>query len=271
MNRLTRKLGELQSVNRKALSIFITAGFPDLESTVGIVRTLGENGADFIELGIPFSDPLADGPTIQKSSDIALRNGVTIEKVFGMLSELRSVSDIPVVLMGYVNPLLSYGVEKFAAKAAVSGADGLIVPDLPPEESAELREAADRHALSTIFLAAPTTPDERLRRLDEASTGFLYCVSMTGVTGRRNGLSGDTLDFLKRCRRVVKKNPTLAGFGISGGSDAAMLAPYCDGIIVGSALIKTILAHREADYTEACASLARELRKGLDESIAETV
>jgi tryptophan synthase alpha chain len=188
MNRLIHKIEILRGSGNKALSMFITAGYPSIDATAEIVKTLESSGTDFIELGIPFSDPLADGPVIQQSSDTAIRNGVTIPVVFDIVAAIRSVSDIPIVLMGYINPILSYGIDRFMKTASSKGADGVIVPDIPVEESEDYRRTALKNNLSPIFLTSPTTDDTRIRQIDDASEGFVYCVSVTGVTGRSNGL-----------------------------------------------------------------------------------
>jgi tryptophan synthase alpha chain len=265
MNRLTRKLLSLRGENKKALSMFITAGYPSPDATIGIVLELERSGADIIELGIPFSDPLADGPTIQKSSDIAIKNGTTLRSVLSMVERIRNESDIPLVLMGYVNPLLAYGLERFMEDAAARGADGVIVPDIPIEEAEAYRNAALTHNLSPVFLAAPTSTDGRLKKIDELSEGFVYCVSITGVTGRSNGLPAYVEEYLRRCKKHIVKNPMLVGFGISTADDARKLAPHADGVIVGSALIQCIMNNPEDRYLEPIAAFVRELRNGLDQ------
>lgn len=263
-NRIHKILNTCRKTNRKALSIFITAGYPEIDATPSIVKTLEKAGADIIELGIPFSDPLADGPTIQHSSDSAIKNGVTITTVFDIVAKIRRDSDIPIVLMGYVNPVMAYGMEKFMKTAATKGVDGLIVPDIPVEESGEYREFALHNNLAPIFLAAPTSSDERLKQIDAASEGFVYCVSLTGVTGKTNGLSDNVSGYLKRCKKCITHNPILVGFGISSGKDAHDLAPHADGIIVGSALIKRIQNQRNGDYYPEINAFVRDLREGLD-------
>lgn len=240
MNLLSHKLLTLRRDGKKALSMFVTAGYPSVDTTVEIVEVLESGGADIIEIGIPFSDPLADGPTIQHASDVALKNGITVEKVFALVKSIRSNSSIPLVLMGYINPILAYGFERFAADASAAGADGIIIPDLPVEESELWCRFARSRNISTIFLAAPTTSVARLQLLDEKSDGFVYCVSVTGVTGERNGLPTSLREYLKRCREVIRKNPILVGFGISTEEDVNLIAPYADGVIVGSALINLL-------------------------------
>lgn len=263
-NRIHKKLDELRSKNRKALSIFITAGYPTIDATPDIVGILEESGADIIELGIPYSDPLADGPTIQHSSDIALRNGVTLTTVFETVDRIRDKSNIPVVLMGYVNPLISYGIERFMETTSQKGVDGLIIPDLPVEESDEYRSLAIQHNLAPVFLAAPTTSDTRLKQIDDISEGFVYCVSITGVTGQTNGLPENVRDYLQRCKSNITRNPVLVGFGISSGDDARKLAPYSDGIIIGSSLIKKINDAHDGNIFSDISIFIKELREGLD-------
>ncbi|MBI1802854.1 MAG: tryptophan synthase subunit alpha [Ignavibacteria bacterium] len=264
MNRLSKRLESLRRDNRKALSLFVTAGFPSADSTVPLVIQLADAGADLIELGIPFSDPIADGPTIQNSSEVALRNGMSLPKTLEIAREIRKQSDVPLVLMGYANPIYAYGLMKFLGSCKETGIDGTIIPDMPLEESEEYRTMAQQCDIATIFLAAPTTPPERLVQLDQASSGFLYCVSITGVTGERQALAAQAESFLRRARASVKKNPLLVGFGISTPEDARRVAALSDGIIVGSALVKILQnanAHHAIDHA---VEYARSLREALD-------
>ncbi|MFN0156931.1 MAG: tryptophan synthase subunit alpha [Bacteroidota bacterium] len=240
MNRLGTHLSILQEKGEKALTLFLTAGFPKLNSTPSLVLMLEKAGADIIELGMPFSDPLADGPIIQESSAIALNNGMTLEHVLENVREIRKTSEIPIVLMGYVNPILAYGLDKFFVDASHAGVDGIILPEVPLEESARFAALIDSAGLANIMLVAPTTPVERVQRIDEVSSGFLYCVSMTGVTGMKR--SGGNNGFIKHVKSNAKRNPVLVGFGISSLADARMYARDSDGVIVGSALIKRLLA-----------------------------
>lgn len=240
MNRITKKFEEKGS--DKLMSLFITAGYPDLESTVDLVLGFEEHGADIIELGIPFSDPLADGPTIQYSSDIAISKGISINLIFDMVQEIRKSSEIPIILMGYMNPILRYGVSDFCKKAASVGVDGLILPDIPVEESGLIEQEASENNLPIIYLVAPNTTDKRMKLADQKSDGFVYCVSVTGVTGARDGneVSNSVSKFIERVRVNVTKNPVLVGFGIKSYDDAKAIASNADGFIVGSALIDTI-------------------------------
>lgn len=241
-NRTTdRKNNSLPEAD-KIMSLFLTAGYPDLESTVDLILGFEQNGADIIELGMPFSDPLADGPTIQFASNEAIKKGITMERIFSMIREIRETSDIPIVLMGYINPVLSYGVEEFCKEASEAGVDGLIIPDVTLEESAIISEPAATYGLSLIYLVAPNTSSERMRRIDEASNGFVYCVSVTGVTGAREGdeVARSVQRFINRVNENVTKNPRLIGFGIRSHDDAKLISEQADGFIVGSALIDEI-------------------------------
>ena len=255
----------LKHANRKALSLFVTAGYPTIGTTVPLVAALAKAGADVIELGIPFSDPIADGPTIQLSSEVALRNGVTLAKTFEMVKEIRQQTDIPLVLMGYANPAYAFGLGQFLSKCKEAGVNGTIIPDLSLEESDEYRTLAAQNNVATIFLAAPTTSSERLVQLDQASTGFLYCISITGVTGERQGLASPAEAFLKQARACVKKNPLLVGFGISTPSDARRIAALSDGVIIGSALIKILQASSGNHAIENAVKFAGSIRAALDE------
>lgn len=238
MNRVVETFRRLRSSGTKALIPYITPEFPSAGITVPLLRTLEEAGADMIELGIPFSDPLADGRTIQRSSERALRNGVTPVRVLEFVREFRSRSTIPVILMGYVNPLLQFGIDPFFRECREAGADALIVPDLPPEEALDVKEIADRNGIGITFLIAPTSSDERIRVIDRLSTDFTYCVSLTGVTGARAelGLNGSLDGFLHRVKKNTQK-PFVVGFGISGASQVERIWKYADGAVVGSALL----------------------------------
>jgi tryptophan synthase alpha chain len=263
--RLRTTLQQFKQNKRKALSLFITAGYPKLETTVPFVVALADAGADLIELGIPFSDPVADGPTIQHSSDIALRNGMTLQKTFEMAKEIRRQREIPIILMGYANPIFIFGLDNFMKACASIGIDGTIIADLPPEESHDYRISARLHDIAAIFLATPTTSNERLKELGTLSDGFLYCVSVTGVTGTRQGVAEEALTFLRRAREQVVRNPLLVGFGISSPEDARHVAPYSDGIIIGSALMK-LISDSSAGSIESAIEFVRSMRKALDES-----
>ena len=224
------------------MSLFITAGYPDLESTVDLVLGFEKNGADLIELGMPFSDPLADGPTIQYSSDVSIEKGISIDKIMDMVVEIRKKSEIPIILMGYMNPVLRYGVAKFCERAKAVGVDGFILPDIPVEESGLIEKEAAKVDIPIIYLVAPNTSDDRMQLADQKSEGFVYCVSVTGVTGARSGeeVSKSVNTFIERVGQQVTKNPKMVGFGIKSYEDAQQIAEKADGFIVGSALINTI-------------------------------
>jgi len=221
---------------------FITAGFPRADATGPVVEALADAGADMIEIGMPFSDPLADGPTIQRSSEVALRGGMTVRKTVAAVAALRHAGlETPLILMGYCNPLYAYGMDEFLADAAAAGVDGLIVPDIPPDEAAEFLAGCADVGMSATFLVAPNAPDERVRKVDAASTHFSYCVTVTGVTGARSDVPQRTVAFLQRVRALADK-PFVAGFGIKRPEHVVALGRYADGVVVGSALIDAIEA-----------------------------
>jgi tryptophan synthase alpha chain len=248
MNRIRSRLIGIQQNNKKALTIFITAGFPNLNDTTLIALKAEEGGADLIEIGMPFSDPLADGPVIQRSSARALRNGITLSRIFSQIDELRRRSEIPVALMGYLNPILSYGAGRFFAHAKDSGVDGIILPELPLEEANRFASTFHRRGLAQIFLVTPTTKQARQRLLDEASTGFLYCVSSTGVTGSR--ATSPDLDYVARVKRTAMNNPVLVGFGIRNRDDVRRFSSVSDGVIVGSACIEHLEKNGKAGFAK---------------------
>jgi len=225
--------------NRKALIPYVTVGYPSIEATLEIVPSLAECGADIIELGIPFSDPLADGPTIQQSSYEALQQGVTPEVCLEVAGKLRQRVDIPLVFMGYYNPVLHYGMGLFCAKCEEVGVDGFIIPDLPPEEGAELEDLTQKRGIDLIYLLAPTSTDDRIKLIAERSRGFVYLVSLTGVTGGRDTLPEELENFVDRVRQKAAQ-PLCVGFGISTPDQARRVANVADGVIVGSHVIRLI-------------------------------
>jgi tryptophan synthase alpha chain len=259
VGRIEDTLGRLKREEKKALVFFVTAGFPEKDSTAGIVATLQEGGADMVELGMPFSDPLADGPVIQHSSEVALTNGVTLESILESVARIRSSSDIPLILMGYLNPIMGFGVETFFSKAAESGVDGIILPELPLEEVQRFKDLIASNRLSQILLVTPTTSKDRIERIDAASSGFLYCVSTTGVTGTSR--KTDIGRYLERLRQSTFRNPLLVGFGIATPEDAAAVACVSDGVIIGSALIRQLDKKPTADQLRVW---ARSFRTALD-------
>lgn len=245
MNRIN-KLFERK--NKSVLSIYFTAGYPALNDTIDIAEALEKAGADFLEIGIPYSDPLADGPVIQNSSLRSIENGMTIKVLFEQLKELRKRVSIPVLLMGYFNPVLQYGVERFCAACAEVGVDGTIIPDLPMYEYEDLyQECFSRHKLSNVFLITPQTSDERIRHIDELTNGFIYLLSSASTTGKNLDLSSKTEEYFARIRNMNLKNPAMIGFGISDHASFSKASEYANGAIVGTAFVK-LLAND--DYKE---------------------
>ncbi|MDX1532002.1 MAG: tryptophan synthase subunit alpha, partial [Rhodothermales bacterium] len=222
------------------MGLFLTSGFPEPAATLPLLRALDDGGADFIELGMPFSDPLAEGLPIQQASARALAHGTTMADAFRTAEAFRGKSPTPLLLMGYVNPVLRYGPAAFCRDAAAAGVDGLILPDLPPEEADLVAEHAEASGLPLVFLVAPNTPDERVRLVDERATGFVYAVSVAGLTGGEIADADAVSAYLERVRRLVRNNPLLVGFGIRTAADAARLSRPTDGFIVGSALIREV-------------------------------
>jgi tryptophan synthase alpha chain len=265
--RITQRFAELRRAGELGIVAYITAGDPSLAATEGIVLALAEAGADVIELGVPFSDPLADGPTIQRASERALRAGTTLAGVLDLVKRIRAKSEVPLVLFSYFNPILQMGLEKFAAAAALAGADGVLATDLTPEEAGEYRRALHAHGLDTIFLGAPTSTDARLKLIAEASSGFLYLISRTGVTGARESLPEDLPSLVRRTRAVTSL-PIAVGFGISQPGHVSVLGGLVDAAVVGSALVEEIERAPSVDRAaEAVAARVRILkqaaRKGL--------
>jgi len=249
--RIARAFARARDERRLAIIVYVTVGYPERSATGPLLRAALDGGADLIELGVPFSDPLADGATVQRASEIALRNGVTLADCIGEAETLVRERDVPVLLMGYANPFLSYrrGLAGFAADAAGAGVAGIIVPDLPAEESAEFDQALGPEGLARIDLYAPTTPDARLARLVPSARGFVYCVSLTGVTGARRALAADVGDFVARVRRHTDL-PIAVGFGISTPEHVAALRGIADAVVVGSAALDAVAAapaQRRAD------------------------
>lgn len=240
MSRIAETFARLKAAGRTALLPYAMIGFPERDSALELVPALEAAGADLFELGVPFSDPLADGATVQRASERALANGVRLSFCLETVAALRARGvAAPLVLMGYFNPFLQYGLERFAADAAAAGADGAIIPDLPPEEAAECHAAFRAHGLDLIFLIAPTTPDERIAQIARLASGFIYCVALTGVTGARRDLWPGLPEFLQRVRRHTDL-PLVVGFGISSAAHVRQVGEHAAGAIVASALINVI-------------------------------
>ncbi len=239
MNRITNKFNELREKERIALVTYITAGDPSLESTHEIVLKLEESGADIIELGIPFSDPMADGPAIQLASERALESGTTLSGVLDTVKRIREVSQIPIILFGYYNPFFHYGLKEFSEDAAEAGADGVLVVDLPPEEAGEFEVHTSKAGLNLVFLLAPTSTTERVELIAKHASGFIYLVSVTGVTGVRPDMNY-SLDVLADQIKSTSGLPVGVGFGVSTPSQVEKIAAYADAVIVGSAIVRII-------------------------------
>jgi tryptophan synthase alpha chain len=254
MNRL-QELFERK--NNKILNVYCTAGYPQLNSTLEVMKALQAGGADIIELGMPYSDPLADGPVIQQSGGVALANGMTIEKLFGQLHDFRKEIYIPVILMGYMNPVLQYGFEKFCQHAAALPVDGLILPDLPGHEfETEYGPIMQRYGLDFIFLVTPETSEERIKKLDQLSTGFLYAVSSSSTTGSDKNMT-DVGAYLERLKKYKLKNPVLVGFGIKDKQTFEAACEHANGAIIGTAFIKAL--ENTADIGKTTASFIKNI------------
>lgn len=235
MNRIKQKLKE----DKKLLSIYFSAGYPNLNDTIPIIEKLEESGVDMIEIGLPFSDPLADGPTIQESSTKALQNGISTELLFEQLKDIRKTISIPLIIMGYFNPVLQYGVEAFCEKCQEIGVDGLILPDLPVDVYAEdYKSIFEKFGLINVFLITPQTSDERIQYIDSVSDGFIYMVSSASTTGAKSGFGNEQSHYFERITNMNLKNPQIVGFGISNNDTFTQATEYAKGAIIGSAFIK---------------------------------
>lgn len=263
MSRIDEKFKQLKKQRKKAFIPFIMAGDPDLSTTEKLIFELEKNKADIIELGVPFSDPLADGPVIQHSSERALRNKININDVCNLVKSARLQTQIPIVFLIYYNLIHHYGLENFIKSSVSAGVDGVVVPDLPPEESYDLRKAAKKNKFAVIHLLAPTSPEGRIIKIAKASTGFIYYVSLTGTTGIRKSLPKEIAENLKKIKKVTKK-PICAGFGISTPEQVKEISKSCDGVIVGSAIIKIIEANiGKKDISKKTGTFIRKLSSGL--------
>lgn len=261
MNRIDRKFKELGK--KKALIIYITAGYPSLSKTKELILELEKSGVDIIELGIPFSDPLADGPTIQLASQRALKNNVSLNDIISLVKDVRKKTEIPLVFMTYYNPVFHFGAGRFVKESARSGVDGVIIPDLPPEEAKALVKSAKKHRFATIFLLTPTSIEKRIRLVSKASTGFIYYVSLTGVTGARHKLPAELKNKVRSIKRFTK-NPVCVGFGVSNPAQAGDIAKAADGVIVGSAVINLIHKNLgQKDLVQKIAGFVRGLKNAM--------
>jgi tryptophan synthase alpha chain len=237
MNKINQKLLE----DKKLLSIYFTAGYPNIDDTVSIIQGLEKNGVDMIEIGLPFSDPLADGPTIQASSTQALKNGMTTEVLFKQLKDIRKSVTIPLIIMGYFNPMLQYGVEGFCKKCQEIGIDGLIIPDLPVDVYHDDYKATfDKYGLINVLLITPQTSDQRIRYIDSISNGFIYMVSSASTTGTQTGFGDEQTQYFERIAKMNLKNPQIVGFGISNNETFTQATKYAKGAIIGSAFVKHV-------------------------------
>ena len=262
--RIQERFRTLREAGELGIVAYLTAGDPSLDATLEFVLALAAAGADVIELGVPFSDPLADGPTIQRASERALKSGTTLARVLDLVRRIRKSSEVPLVLFSYFNPILQMGLEKFASAAREAGADGVLATDLTPEEAEDYRRALGAHHLDTIFLGAPTSTDERLAKIANCSSGFLYLISRTGVTGAKDALPDDLPALLRRAR-AVSELPLAVGFGISLPSHVSVLGGLADAAVVGSALVSEIenatkSGAQASSIDDAASALGRKVR-----------
>lgn len=241
MNRIQKLYADRRAEGRAAFNVYLCAGDPDLDTTAELIPALDAAGVDMVELGMPFSDPIADGPVIQQAGQRSLERGTTLRKVLDLVADVRTRTEIPIALMTYYNLIHKFGVAELVAEAVRVGIDGLVIPDLIPEEADELIALAGDADLATVFFVAPTSTDERIALAEQSSTGFIYCVSVTGITGARDALPDDLRDYLARVRSQTTK-PLVVGFGVSKPEQVRMLSEVADGVIVGSAVVREIEA-----------------------------
>jgi tryptophan synthase alpha chain len=249
MDHMENRLHQLfKNAKKPLLSVFYTAGFPKLNDTSVVAESLEKAGADLIEIGIPFSDPVADGPTIQQSNKVALDNGITLPTILEQVKKIRRNVKLPIILMGYLNPVMQYGVEKFAKDAAAAGVDGVILPDMPlPEYEKEYKEVFEKAGLLMTFLISPTTSDDRIRHIDRSSNGFIYVVSASSTTGAKTGFAPEQIKYFDRIRKMKLRNPLLIGFGISNKETFSQAGEYGAGAIVGSAFVNMLKDSQDID------------------------
>ena len=265
MSRISKKFKAIKNTDGKALITYIMAGDPSMEKTEDLIYALEEGGADIIELGVPFSDPLADGPVIQRASERALASKTTLIKVLNMVSRVRERSNVPIVLMTYYNIIFNYDERSFVKDALRAGVDGVIIPDLPPEEGQLLIELAKSAGLDTIFLLAPTSSEKRISLISKKSKGFIYYVSLTGVTGIRTELSASIAPMMEKIKRETTK-PVAVGFGISDAKQAAVACGFADGIVIGSAIVKIVEENLD---DEAMTARVRDFASGIKAAISD--
>lgn len=264
MNRIEAHFAQARRQNKKSLIMFLTAGFPSLEKTEEIILALEKGGADILELGVPFSDPLADGPTIQAASTAALKAGTTLAKILDLVERIRTRSQIPILLFGAYNPFLHFGLEALAKRAVEAGVDGFLVPDLPLEESQDFDPICSKAGLSLIYLVAPTTPEDRMKQIASRSTGFLYYISIKGVTGKAIDISAELREHVGMLRKIASPLPVAIGFGVQTPEHVAAVAPICDAVVVGSALIRLIDRQKEkSDLADQIEQYVRALKRAL--------
>ncbi len=266
LQHIAETFSALRNSGRSALMPYFTLGYPTPETSLAVIEAIAGTGADLIELGVPFSDPLADGTTIQHSTQIALEQGMTVRRCLEMVRQIRARGvRQPLLLMGYINPLLAYGVKRYTTDACAAGADGLIVPDLPMEEADQVEDACRASGLALVYLVSPASPPERIAALAERSSGFLYLVSLTGVTGERAALSAGLADFVARVRQVANV-PLAVGFGISTVEQAQAVAKLADGVIIGSALISA--AGKAEEPAKGAREYVGKIRAALDNMVS---
>lgn len=263
MKRIENKFADLRGKNEKALIVYLTAGDPSLNITKQLIFTLEKAGADILEIGVPFSDPTADGPVIQAASQRSLKAGTTLDSVLKMIAEVRKSSEIPIVLFGYFNPIFAYGVKKFAQAARHAGVDGVLVVDLPYEEASELRNYTEAAGIDFISLIAPTTDNERLKRIVAKASGFLYYISITGITGTAAPKIGNIKTEVEKIRSLTDI-PVVVGFGISRAEQAREIGHFADGIVIGSAIVRLIDENKnKKNFLKIISDYVRDIKKAL--------
>ncbi len=261
MNRIEKRINNELQAGRKVLSVFLTCGFPETNKFIDLALSVLDAGADLLEIGVPFSDPIADGAVIQYSSQVAINNGITLDKTLQTFKKLRNNTDKPLILMGYANPILSFGISEFCNTAKESGVDGVIIPDVPLEEYSDFFTEEFKE-LDKILLVSPTSSVERISKISNLSEGFIYCVSVKGITGTQKNILSGSLEYIKEVKSQNISKPVLVGFGISNPEDAKLFAEISDGIIIGSAIINSIIGSND-NYI-----MTLELVKNLKKSIS---